>query len=157
MVNFTISIDSVTVNHTEIKILSNTELVLVTSFDDIKIKQSTVRVALSYRYGLTATLSITTAGQTPARLLQQGTFPLQNVYTDVFVPQFISFTLQQREAGFQMYQIAASICIGALIFELFALVRNMRVTSLTLIGYLQWAYTLSLLDGIYPPNFGQFL
>lgn len=57
----------------------------------------------------------------------------------------------------QLMQIAQSICIGAFIFWIFALVKNMKSTSLTFLCLMQWIYSLSLIDTAFAPNLGLFL
>jgi hypothetical protein len=57
----------------------------------------------------------------------------------------------------QLMQIAQSICIGAFIFWTFALLKNLKSTSLTFICILQWIYSLSLVDTTFAPNLGLFL
>jgi hypothetical protein len=54
-------------------------------------------------------------------------------------------------------QISQSVCIGAIIFWLFALIKNLNSTSLTFILMLQWLHSLSLVDIAFPSNLGLFL
>lgn len=54
-------------------------------------------------------------------------------------------------------QISLSVCIGALIFWVLAVLKNLKATSLAFIITLQWLHSLSLLDLTHAPNLGQFL
>lgn len=54
-------------------------------------------------------------------------------------------------------QMSQSVCVGALIFWLLAILKNLKATSLTFVITLQWLYSLSFVETFHAPNFGQFL
>ena len=111
-----------------------------------------ITTSLVNRYQL---LSTSTAN---GRMLQTVSYlPVQNTNYTVFISEYFSYSKDQRRTGMQLMQISQSVCIGAFIFWLFALIKNLNSNSLTFILMLQWLHSLSLVDATFSSNLGQFL
>lgn len=137
---------------TKIIFASDREIRLVTSPPTSQVYQNEyLTVALTCPYQLRAGNMIL------GKVLGTSGLPVQNYENKVFIKQYHTYSRDQRRTGLQLMQMAQSVCVGALIFWLLAVLKNLKATSLTFFCTLQWLHSLSLIDITLPPNIGQFL
>lgn len=136
----------------QILVLSEKEIRIITTMSEGVVRTSFITISLVYRYQLKS------VQDTKGRNLQTlASLPLQNTVFTVFLGEYYAYGKDQRRTGMQLMQISQSICIGALIFWFFALLKNLNSTSLTFILLLQWLHSFSLVDTNFSSNLGQFL
>jgi hypothetical protein len=137
----------------DLVVIDSSTFRVVTSSNSTSYLNQYITLTLTHPYQLYSSLS--------TRLLQNASaltsLPVQNSQASVYLTSYTSYSKDQRRTGMQLMQLAMSVCMGALMLWLLAVLKNLRCTSLVFVSTLQWLHSLSLMEYVLPPNIGQFL